>query len=241
VGLSSNLQAGSKTFPLIVRLPFFLTATLNTDYLVSDKPVVVVRAFGDSLVSGDQVNLKVESSTLSISKSVSGQAFEPIKIDISPLKEGQHKLIFTASSPKGGYKLERTINVLSTHLSRRFTKSIPLAENISSSSFSAQNQKLVIADQGLGKYYSQLTSLTSTWGDRLDQKNARSLSQELLNQYFQDQKPVEKIDFNLYQTNTGGISLFPYSGADIENTSFIVALSKNKIDNSAVVLPVLSS
>lgn len=233
VGLSSNLQTGSKTFPLLVRLPFFLTATLNTDYLVSDKPIIIVRAFGDGLVSGDQVNFKVESSTLNFSKSVTGQSFEPVKIDVDTLKEGQHKLIFTATSSKGSYKLERTINVLSTHLSRRFAKSFPLTENVSPSSFSAQNQNITIAERGLGKYYPQLLSLVSTWGDRLDQKNARALSQELLNQYFQDQKPVEKIDFNLYQTNTGGFSLFPYSSAEVENTAFLVALSKNKIDNSA--------
>ena len=64
--VTADLQAGVGELLVPVGLPFFVEVTLADAYLVSDRPVVRLRAFGDGLRAGDPIEFTVESPGLGL-------------------------------------------------------------------------------------------------------------------------------------------------------------------------------
>ena len=60
--VTADLQAGVAERLIPVGLPIFVEATLADTYLVTDHPVVRLRAFGDGLHAGDPVEFTIESA-----------------------------------------------------------------------------------------------------------------------------------------------------------------------------------
>jgi hypothetical protein len=232
--ISEDLHVGIDNFPLVVKLPFFIIATLNTEYLAGDNPTVFVRAFGDNLSAGDDVSVKVSSPTISINKTYTGKAFQSLEIGLGKLPFGTHKLIFEGSSSKGSYKLERIIKVFDSRL--KITKTdyqilVPETKLVGSPD---SNTIVIFSDENIGKFYNSLVTLASSWGDRLDQKLARSVSSELINKYFDESYEIEEIKFNTFQIQDGGLAIYPYASSDPEVTAFVAAITGSKLDQSAL-------
>lgn len=233
-GITSSLQAGFQTKPLIVKLPFFVSAIMNTEYLSADKPIVFVRSSGDILQIGDVVSLQVDSDTLNLHKTLSGLAFESVPVDLGALTPGSHKITFLATSNKGSYKLERSFDVVNSRLSISKTNYQNLSENIKLTGADKSFTTVIFSDQSRGKYYPQLSVLSYTWGDRLDQKLARTLSQELIKKYFDSTQTVESFEAKHYQTPNGGLGIYPYADSDLAISAFISALSSDDFDQNAL-------
>ncbi len=232
--ISQNLQAGAASYPLIVKLPFFVTAIVNNEYLTEDSPIIFVRAFGEALQTDDVVNLKVDSPTLGLSKTFAGKSYEPISVSLGKLTTGDHKIVLDASSAKGSYKLERTIKVLDSRLKYSQSKYQKLSDQTKLIGSPDTSTKIIFSDENIGQFYTALLEIASTWGDRLDQKMARSLSQSLIKKYFDDQTTIEKVNANPYQTPDGGLAIYPYASSDLEVTAFQSALSKDNLNQAAL-------
>lgn len=230
--VSKDLQAGNASNPLIVKQPFFVDAVFNTEYLSVDKPVIIIRAFGDDLSSGETVNFIVQIPTLEIDRQFQAKAFEPVQINLGTLKTGDHKVTITATSPKHTDKLIRSFKVLDSRLTFAKSVNVNLAPDTVPTGSSNSYTKLVFTDQSIGRYYPSLLNLMYSWGDRLDQKIGRTMSEELIKKYFDNTIESENLDTIPFQTPDGGYAIYPYSGTDIGLSALVASLIPDRLDKA---------
>jgi len=229
-GVTADLKAGANSSILVVKQPFFVDAVMNSEYLVGERPEILIRAYGEGLSASDQVNLKVQSDTLGIDKNVTLKAFESTKVDLGELKEGSHRISISGISGSLSDKLIRKLDVVKSRLKVVKSVSVSLAGDTKPVGSPVSSTTLIFSDQSLGRYFPPLSNLAYTWGDRLDQRLARYLSQSVIKKYFDDSVSPETLDLTAFQTPDGGYALFPYSGADLELSVFVASLAKEKVD-----------
>lgn len=229
-GITGDLEVGMDSSLLVVKQPFFVDAVMNTEYLVGERPQILIRAYGSGLSSGEQVTLSVKGESLGLDKSLTIKAFESAKVDLGELKEGDHKVTFSGQSGNQSDKLVRSIKVIKSRLTVVKSVNIPLTLETKPVGSPESSTRLIFSDLSLGRFYPSLSGLAYAWGDRLDQRLSRSLSQEIIQKTFDDSIVPEKLDLTAFQTPDGGYALFPYSGSDLELSSFVAALAKDKVD-----------
>ncbi|HCQ31256.1 TPA: hypothetical protein DIU27_02650 [Candidatus Collierbacteria bacterium] len=229
-GVTADLKAGVNSSLLVVKQPFFVDVVMNTEYLVGERPEIMIRAYGEGLSVGDQVSLKAQSETLGLDKSVTVKAFESSRVDLGELKEGSHKITISGISGSLTDKVIRKLDVVKSRLKAVKSISVSLAEDTKPEGSPNSPTTLIFSDQSLGRFFPPLSNMAFTWGDRLDQRLARSLSQSIIKKSFDDSVNPETLDLTAFQTPDGGYALFPYSGADLELSAFVASLAKEKVD-----------
>ncbi|MGD0205511.1 MAG: alpha-2-macroglobulin family protein, partial [Dehalococcoidia bacterium] len=239
LAVSQDFYAGSSVSPVPVGLPFFVDVAMNSSYLTSDQPSIKVRAFGEELNAGDQVDFEITSPTLLDEPlTARGTAFTAVDIPLPPLREGQHELTIRASAHGLEDAVVRSINVTPSrllHSEARFYELQP-GQTVALEGSADRLTRVVVTDHNLGRYYPDLLSLSWTYGDRVDQMLARNLAQELLAQYFQEEAtfPAE-FHPSMYQTPDGGIAIFPFADDDLVLSARVAALAPERFGRQGLV------
>lgn len=235
-GVSQDLHAGNGSQPLRVKLPFFVDMIHNNEYLSQDKPTIKVRAFGESLSTGQDVEFKIESESLGSSSPIiiKAKSFEATTVNLPALTTGKHEISVTGKSGSHKDKLTKTITVVDS----RFAKADASFQELSSETkLTGSNQgptTLIFSDHNRGRFYSQLIQLNYTYGDRADQRLARKISSTLLSNYFDETIESQDISFDMFQTPKGGISLLPYSDDDLALSAKLAALDPSSFDKHSL-------
>ncbi|HSG85069.1 MAG TPA: hypothetical protein VLA23_01925, partial [Candidatus Limnocylindrales bacterium] len=87
--LTAGLQAGVDDVLVPVSLPLFVDATIADEYLLTDRPIIRLRAYGDGLRSGDPVTFTVIAPTLGMAEQrLTGAAFEEVDVPLPALALG---------------------------------------------------------------------------------------------------------------------------------------------------------
>ncbi len=225
-------SAGTSKTSIVVKQPFFVSFDTNDTYLVSDKPEISFRAFGDELKSGQDVQFTLSAPELGIATGtvVSGKAFTPSSYKLPTLKQGSYKIAVTGKS--GGLEdtFIRTINVLTTRNSRNNADFTTLTSDTVLKGSASQPSQVTFMDQNRGSLYQSTVNIANTFGDRIDQKVARLQAAKLLSTYFNETAQTEQFDALQYQVTKGGISLFPYSDTDLALSAKMADISPELFD-----------
>lgn len=236
-GISDTLGAGNGTTLIPVKLPFFVDAVFNSEYLEEDRPVIKIRAFGEGLKSGQDVTFTVTAPTLGLTegKKLSAKAFESVSFALPNLLEGEHKITVSGKSGALEDSLTRSIKVYKTRLSKAQSDFQTLTTTTSISGSKNLPTTLIFSDGNRGRFYPTLVGLYYTYGDRVDQKVTRIKAGELLSAYF-SQKPssLEEFKASNYQGTDGGIALFPYSASDLVLSAKISATAADLFDRKSL-------
>src|SRR3989344_4717595 len=76
--------------------------------------------------------------------------------------------------------------------------------------------------------YGWVKSLTWSFGARIDQRGARAMAQELLTTYFGDKRESVAVEYRAYQASGGGMTLLPYSDAELQLSALFADLTKGQ-------------
>ncbi|MEX2247094.1 MAG: Ig-like domain-containing protein [Dehalococcoidia bacterium] len=236
--VTGDLAAGAATASLPVGLPFFVEVTAADEYLAADRPVISLRAFGRALDSGDPVEYRVIAPSLGLNAPavVRGEAFRGAEFALPPLTQGEHEITVEARSGDTSDAIVRTLRVVTSRLRRGEARYAELAAGVTLEGAAAGRTRVVFSDHNRGRFYGDLLQLGWTWGDRIDQMLARDLAQELLRTYFEAEPPYDAPPFDaaLYQTEQGGIALFPYAGDDLTLSARALAVAPDRFGRNAL-------
>ena len=224
-----NMLAGEKIKLLPVSLPLFIDSTLVPGYLSGDSPILRIRLYGDGYEKGKDSQVSVEIPTLGIDKSekVSGQTFT---LALGPLPEGRHKIEISAKQGENEDKIVREFKALSSHFRSFETRSYPVVEGPASfEGYEAGLTEVVFTDSGSGPFYNELSDMSAQEGIRIDQRAAAYVAKTLLEKHFKEDRVSEKIDSLPYLQENGGLSLFPYSEADLEVSALLADLLPEQV------------
>ena len=181
--VDGSLRAGQGAGRIAVGLPFFAEATLKSEYLVADRPIVRVRGFGSALGEADRVTFTVSSDTLPMAAvTVKARAFGSAEVQLPRLTVGDHQVRIEASAGGGRSDvLVRTFRVVDSRAVRRDTTWSPLVEPTAVDAGSGRTfTYLTFADAGRGRVIPVLERMTWTGGVRSDQRLAAGLAQRIL-------------------------------------------------------------
>jgi len=229
--VDSDLRAGSGETSVPVGLPFFVEATIATEYLTGDRPVIALRSYGLDLARGADVRYRVRIPSLGVDElSASGKAFERAEIALPPLAEGVHEVTIEAQSGERRDAIVRQVRVRASRLQRAEASYAALGDGVTLEGAEDGRTTVVFSDQNRGRYYDDVSRLSWTWGDRVDQMLARTLSRELLVAYYgaPEDETDARFDAALYQTDDGGIALFPYADDDLVLSARIASLASER-------------
>jgi len=232
--VTASLQAGVGELLVPVGLPFFIEATTADTYLVSDRPAIQLRAFGDGLVDGDPVEFTVASASLGLAPTtVSGTAFRPIRFALPPLSLGMPSIDITAKAltrtdPDGKPLTDRLLaafRVIDSLLGEVQTAYAVVGGTLPSLPVSTGITTYTFSDAGRGRYLPLLIELAQPAGSRLDRALAQSMARRLLiDEFGRDPASVPTFDIDLSSYPRGefdlsgnlvaGVALLPYGGVD---------------------------
>ena len=236
--ITSRLEAGSGSVLVPVGLPFFVDATIAPEYLVADRPTIVVRTFGTDLHAVDAVTLQVASTSLGFASGpIRTTAFAAVDVPLPPLRKGIETLTITATTGAGASartdRLTRTFSVVETRLMRTMTNYVELP---ASGAFGGGDglTTLVVSDASAGRLLPLLTSLASDEGARVDQGVAASAARALLvSRFGSTADSFEPLTFeaNRYQSSDGGgLALLPYASSDLELSAMVALVAPDQVD-----------
>jgi len=236
--VSSDLKAGSTIMNVSSKLPFFVDSIFNDTFMASDTPSILVRANGEELASGAEVDFKVTvqgQNGYSKSYAAKGTANLPREVQLDALTAGDYTVRIEGSAGKLKDAIERKFKVADSLLETTVTDIIPLQEGISLSNGVKGLTTLTFYNEDSSTLYNSLRSLYYSWGSRLDQVLARKVAGKLLQNYFNEEiYGKEEFDIKKYQNDDGGLALLPYDSSSPELSAKMCSLAAEGIDKSAL-------
>ena len=234
--VTADLRAGVGEVLLPVGLPFFVEVTIADGYLVSDRPVIGLRAFGDALRAGDPVEFTVESPALGLATTrVTGTAFKPAALELPALSLGRRSIVVGATATTrtgvGGKPLSdritSTFEVVESRLTAARTAYGTIGDKVPAVADTTGLTTYTFADAGRGSLVPVLLDLAEPGGARLDRLIAQSVARGVLIAAFgRTSASLPPLDFDPSRypvsedwggdggTTTPGVGLVPWGGPD---------------------------
>lgn len=233
--ITASLEAGVGELRVPVGLPFFVEATVADAYLESDRPAILVRAFGESLQAGDPVEFTIASKALGLAPTtVSGTAFQALRFGLPPLEAGKLTIDITATSLTRSHsdgtphtdRLIQTFDVIDSRLTQVRTAIGTIGSSLPTLDDATGLTTYTFSDAGRGRYLPRLLGLAQQSGVRLDRAVAQAMARSLLiNELGRDPASVPPFEIDLAQYligaadngsggTTAGAVLLPYGGVD---------------------------
>lgn len=236
-GVDNNMNAGVSIKAIPVGLPFFIDAVIAPEFIVSDKPILQVASYGDSITSGNEVTYAYSIPGLTVGQeTVTGKGLGRADIPLPTLKIGKYKVTISATTKgKDGAEMKdgivREFAVIQSRLSSIKMSKMDLAgaktvPNEVLGSTSEVTMKVQEAEKA--RAYETLWSMINRSGARLDQQAAEEKSVQILKNFFKEEVPELTTNIALgeiYQAPSGGMRLLPYSSDDLELSAKTALLS----------------
>ncbi|HSL97141.1 MAG TPA: Ig-like domain-containing protein, partial [Candidatus Deferrimicrobiaceae bacterium] len=235
--ITNDLRTGRGSVKLPVSLPFFVEAVLAPDYLVGEQPILRVRAYGDALRAGDDVAFTVSAPSLGLAETrVSGTAFEPVRIPLPKLTQGDHRITIAGRGPATALRdtLVRVVHVIPTRMAGFQTRYDALTAAYQPPGGEGLTRYLIV-DAGRGSLIPLLDELTSSTSARFDRAFAAELARRtLIDGYGVDPATLPSVDFDVTRYQRGLVALLPYSSGELELTALATLVAPERLNGSQV-------
>ena len=248
--VTASLEAGSGEVLVPVGLPFFVEATIADTYLVSDRPVIRLRAYGDALRAGDAVEFTVQSPSLGLAPTkVSGKAFEAVGVELPALSLGSRSVDVTATATTRkdaagkalSDRLIRSFEVVTSRLTAARTAYGLVRDGLPAVAPGPGLATYTFTDAGRGRFLPVLVQLSEPGGARLDRSLGQAIARKrLIADFGRDPASLPPLEFDpsryaigLFESNgrvIGGAALLPYAGPDPWVAARVGALAAGTLD-----------
>lgn len=234
--ISRDLGAGVNVTKLPVTLPVFADLTVGKEYLTADKPVVRMRAYGTALNSDDDVKFSVEAKSLGVDRSepITTKAFVPAYYALPGLTQGKHELVYDLETAKGSDAIKLPFDVLVSRLEAQTARYQKLNTGTKVEAINDLPMAVVLSDEGQNQLYGHLQSLSWSRGDRVDQTYVAKYARSMLHNFYQEEITDPEFQPSEYQTESGGITLLPYSSEDLELSARAASLGLEGFDRESL-------
>jgi hypothetical protein len=248
-----GLAAGAGEMLVPVGLTFFVEATIADTYLVTDRPVIGLRAYGDALRAGDAVEFIVQSTSLGLAPTkVTGKAFEAVGVELPTLSLGSRSIDVTATATTRrdaagrllSDQLIRSFAVVTSRLTAARTAYSLVRDGLPTVAPGPGLATYTFTDAGRGRFLPVLLGLAEPGGARLDRSLGQSIARQLLIADFgRDPASLPPFDFDagrytvgvMYdqaENATAGAALLPYGGVDPWLAARVALLAPDTLDAS---------
>lgn len=238
---TGTMEAASGTLPVKVKLPFFVDLVQPPSYLTNDKPSVVVRSYGTALTKGQNVvfvaTLEGPTGEPQVFKR-EGPAFTPVTVELPKLQPGAYRL--TVRGTTNDFLTDAMalpFSVADSYLTQTQVDFYTLSPETKVVGADKGPTMLTFTDYDRSRYLRLLWQLSWQWGNRLEQKLARTEATKLLKQYFDQTAYAETsgLDVMAYQTEQGSVAILPYSDGELRLSALAADLAATRFDRAGLL------
>ena len=236
--VTNELEAGTSVININSKLPFFVDSIFNRNFITGDAPSILVRANGEELAEGADVDFTVtvtDAAGTSSTYTAKGKANLHSEIQLGTLAKGEYTVRIEGTSGSLRDAMERTFRVTDSLLETSVTDIIPLTEGVSMANGVKGLTTLTFYNEDSSVLYNELRTLYWSWGSRIDQVLARKISGKLLQNYFNEELYIdEEFDLTRYQTDDGGLALLTYDSSNPKISAQMCSLAADSVDKGAL-------
>lgn len=228
-GISDKLYAGSGKKNITVSLPFYVDIIMGSEYLLDDKISSAFRVFGTDVKEGDEVEYEITVVNKDTEKettyAAAGYAGDYTSIDLGNLDEGQYDIYVRAKSGGNQDGIREEFSVVDSAVYFNNTNYYRLSDSTVLDNVYS-HAVITLFNESTSDFYNSLSDISFSDGNRIDQTVCSMLATEYINRYFDmdlyfdEEKMLNEI--SKYETESGGIKLFPYSSSDVQLTAKMV-------------------
>ncbi len=252
--MTADLEAGVDDLLVPVGLPVFVDATVADEYLLSDRPIIRLRAYGEALQADDPVVFTVGSVSLRLPETrLTGTAFREVDLELPDLALGTQSLTVSVTAPTRldaagkplADRLSRTFGVVRSRLSAARTEFLEVGRPLPAL-VGDEAATFTFTDAGRARYVPYLEAFVYPAGVRLDRAIATWTAHGLLVGTFGRDPatlPPDTFDPTRYplevtQDESGarlaGAALLPYSGVDPWVASRVAILAPEALNTASL-------
>ena len=234
-GISDKLYAGSEIKNITVSLPFYVDMIMGSEYLKDDKINVFLRVFGNEADNSEQVEYKVDIINKDTGKKLNysekGKAGDYTNISLGNLDEGEYEIYASAKSKGAQDGIKEEFRVVDSSIYFNNTDYYKLSENMVLDEVYS-NPVITLFNESSSDFYNSLETISSANGKRIDQTVCSMIAAKYINEYFDGDLYFDEAELlnqiNKYESEDGGLRLFPYSEPDVE----VTAKAAHVLDNN---------
>ncbi len=239
---TGDLRAGEGNVVAVVGLPFFVDASIAPEYLLADRPTIMLRAFGTALTAHSKVTFSVTSDSLGLRTGpMVSTAFADQPIRLPRLTLGTHSLTITARSGTGSSaRIDRLTRTFLVVRSRLTTARTAYVEPSGPTPVDGGDEltEVVVSDASAGRHVPLLVDIADGGGVRLERALAADLAAQLLVDRFgapEGSTSSRTFDGTRYQNDDGGVGLVPAGGSDLERSALVAIVAPDRFDRAALM------
>ncbi|WMJ76047.1 MULTISPECIES: Ig-like domain-containing alpha-2-macroglobulin family protein [unclassified Sedimentibacter] len=228
-GISDKLYAGSGTKNITVSLPFYVDMIMGSEYLLDDKISSAFRVFGTDIKDGDEVEYEItvidKDTKKETAYAAAGYAGDYTSIELGKLDEGQYDIYAKAKCGGNQDGIREEFSVVDSAVYFNNTNYYRLSDSTVLDNVYS-HAVITLFNESTSDFYNSLRDISFSDGNRIDQTVCSMLATEYINRYFDmdlyfdEEKMLNEI--SKYETESGGIKLFPYSSSDAQLTAKLV-------------------
>jgi len=226
-----SVFTGNSIDNISATLPFFLQMVANERYVAGDDITLSLRGFGTALNPDSTVDYTLQLSGNGTEKSekYTGTGSQFTFCNLGSLPTGEYKLTLTAKSGSLSDTVEKTVSVVSSLAEVNISKLLTLGEE---KTLQPQRYpvRLLIYDQENLQYFQALGNLLNNNGNRADQRIARDLAAQKIQELDPTATYAPDVTLSSIQNWDGGARLLPYGDSDVELTAVIAAAAPSYLD-----------
>lgn len=233
--VGDQLESGTSVIEIPVGLPFFVDAVMAPEYLSGEKPIILLRAFGDALADGDPVRFTIDAPSLGLRQLVvDGRAFETVRVALPALPLGEHEATIVAERPGSDPELSdallRILRVAPTRLRALETDFAAVSATLEPPGGDGMTT-YVVSDAGRGQLMRQLQDLAWSTSARFDSSLAADMARAVLVETFGvtdgDLPPAGFA--GMYGHPPEGFALLPYAAPDLFLTARTALVAPERV------------
>ncbi len=222
-----DLKAGQSVDLIKTSLPFFTDVVAADTYLTGDKPQIRTRVFGEDYQIDGETAFNLSCEALNYNQQLISKNNQSY-FSLSNLPSGDYEFLVSAKQGNKEDALYSKIKVVDSYFKISESSIYQLSDNIKQIE-SNQNgfTKLKFVDMAKGRLYRSLLSSSYQGGIRSDQLATKFYAKEFLKEHFEEDRVNDNLNLGQYQSQDGGVTLFPYSDNDLALTSLMADLASD--------------
>jgi alpha-2-macroglobulin len=240
-GVNENLDVGQEKSSLIATKEFFVTNQFPFVVIEGDKANLSINTYGKALDKNKKVNFEYaffyEDKSEISKKEFTDDPFGDIYIPFPHLATGDYTVRSRGTYNQYSDGLTLPLSVIPTRLEFETQKDVTLEKDAVLESLPIDDYrldkpiKLVISDQGKGKYYHSLIDYCYSYSNRIEKKIAKLKAGEILKDRFDERDcSIVKNDLAGFQDDSGGVKQVNWGSSFVETTAWAVYADSSLFD-----------
>lgn len=235
--VTSGVDAGIGETSVVVTKEFFVTSQFPGTVTLMDKPYLVVNSYGVAIKDRGNINAEYvfyNGQTEIVKNNFGLTPFKENYIAIPKLDVGSYQVAVRGKYQDLEDGIRLPLGVIDSRLEFKMFEKLDVAKNADYRK--DKPIKLIVTDQGRGKYYYTLSNYCYMNSNRIEKILTGIFAKAVLEAKFDDKNcPESNTELSAFQSSDGGLRQVKWGNSDLESTLWATYIDAGKFDKEELI------